>query len=331
MIEMPLFNDEQWYLEQIKSCMVDDRIRDRDKREKKYKQNVEAIVDTLKTVINESDFSDNRDDVSLFEKLILAPYSDLSKIYNKIVKNAKSVFRSTKIEKEKTKVIIKPEWKKIHDIYDKLVDKEINIQMVQRYGIKCCPYCNENFIFNRKMKKNKFLSVAQLDHFYPRSWYPIFAISLYNIVPACSSCNHIKGNKQVGISPHDHSVDFSKLKISYTPKSGDFIDNSNNIDITFQFDNVDFEFQQRMKMNLKNMGIEHSYNMHSDYVQELLKKAQIYGPELRDNILRDFPDLFESDEELVRTIFSNYIEIDDLLKRPLAKMTRDLLKELGII
>lgn len=41
-------------------------------------------------------------------------------------------------------------------------------------------------------------------------------------------------------------------------------------------------------MNLENMGIEHSYNMHSDYVQELLKKAQIYGPELRDNILRDF-------------------------------------------
>lgn len=84
-------------------------------------------------------------------------------------------------------------------------------------------------------------------------------------------------------------------------------------------------------MNLENMGIEHSYNMHSDYVQELLKKDQIYGPELRDNILRDFPDLFESDEELVRTIFSNYIEIDDLLKRPLAKMTRDLLKELGVI
>lgn len=84
-------------------------------------------------------------------------------------------------------------------------------------------------------------------------------------------------------------------------------------------------------MNLENMGIEHSYNMHSDYVQELLKKAQIYGPELRDNILRDFLDLFESDEELVRTIFSNYIEIDDLLKCPLAKMTRDLLKELGII
>ena len=47
--------------------------------------------------------------------------------------------------------------------------------------------------------------------------------------------------------------------------------------------------------------------------------------------MQDFPDLFSSDEELIRTIFGNYIREEELLKRPLSKLTRDILEELGLI
>ena len=47
--------------------------------------------------------------------------------------------------------------------------------------------------------------------------------------------------------------------------------------------------------------------------------------------MRDFPELFSSDEELIQAIFSNYICEEDMLKRPLSKITMDLLKELSII
>lgn len=331
MIEMPRFNDEKWYLEQIKNCIADGRIKKNNKRKEAYCQNVSSIEKTLKQVLEDSDFSDNRSDIYLFEKLVLAPYSDLCKIYDKIETNAEQIFFTTKMEKGKEKKIMKPEWKHIYEIYDKIVSKGINTQLVQKYNIKCCPYCNENFIFNRKKNNSGYLSVAQLDHFYPRSKYPIFAISLYNIVPICGACNHIKGDKEIGISPHDHSVDYSKMKISYIPKNAEYINKTDDIEVVFKFDDSDYEFKTRMKNNLENMGIEKSYNVHIDYVQEIIKKAQIYGDGLRDNILKDFPDLFESDEELVRTIFGNYIEMDDLLKRPLSKMTHDLLKELEII
>ena len=80
--------------------------------------------------------------------------------------------------------------------------------------------------------------------------------------------------------------------------------------------------------NLDVMGIRRAYDMHKDYVQEILKKAQIYGKGHRENLMRDFPELFSSEEELIQAIFSNYICEEDMLKRPLSKITMDLLKEL---
>ncbi len=52
---------------------------------------------------------------------------------------------------------------------------------------------------------------------------------------------------------------------------------------------------------------------------------------MRNSLMTQFPDLFASEEELLRTIFGNYIEIKDTLKSPLSKLTQDLLIELGII
>lgn len=42
----------------------------------------------------------------------------------------------------------------------------------------------------------------------------------------------------------------------------------------------------------------------------------------------DFKDLFENDEEFNRTIFGNYLEEKDFYKRPLSKMTSDIVNEL---
>ena len=110
-----------------------------------------------------------------------------------------------------------------------------------------------------------------------------------------------------------------------------WIDNSEDIDLEFIYNEEDVEFKLQMEKNLEAMGIKSSYNAHSDYVQEILKKAQIYGFETRTNLMNDFPELFSSDEELLRVVFGNYIETEDFLKRPLSKLTQNLLLELGII
>lgn len=124
---------------------------------------------------------------------------------------------------------------------------------------------------------------------------------------------------------------FQKCIYLYLPNSGDYINDEKEIEIEFQYDNEESDFPELMEKNLDAMGIKEAYNMHKDYLLEILRKGQIYSAEQRESIMQDFPDLFSSDEELIRTIFGNYIREEELLKRPLSKLTRDILEELGLI
>lgn len=55
-----------------------------------------------------------------------------------------------------------------------------------RYNI--CPYCQQSFSFTvQKFKGGAFRPT--LDHYYPKGKYPYLALSLYNLVPSCYSCN----------------------------------------------------------------------------------------------------------------------------------------------
>lgn len=331
MIEMPEFQYEEWYLQSIRDILVDARLKNKRKIMDAYEKKSQELDTLLSEIVCDKDFSIKGDQYTLFEKLVLAPFDDLKRIHETI-SGQENIFLDIIIDSEgKEKKIIKDKWKSIYYLYDKFIKKGINTQLIQKYGIKCCPYCNENYIINRKKKNGKKYAMAQLDHFYPRDRFPIFSVSLYNLVPVCGTCNHIKSVNEIGICPHDHTFDFSHLKISYEPKSSDWINNAEEISISFEYDDKDERFKNGMEQNLETMGIISSYSTHTDYVQEILKKAQIYGKETRSNLLNDFPELFESDEELIKIIFSNYIEAQDLLKRPLSKLTCDLLTELKIL
>ena len=42
----------------------------------------------------------------------------------------------------------------------------------------------------------------QLDHFYPKDEFPMFAVSFYNLIPVCGTCNSIKNNTNFNIYPY---------------------------------------------------------------------------------------------------------------------------------
>ena len=324
---MPLFPEESWYLDQVKKYAIDGRLG-----EKKRKKELDNIENLLAEVISKKDFPSRSVTESLLECIVLATYEELEKIYKRIKTSAITIFcQEVTDRKGNSKIVLQEKWMLIYKIYDKLAHNGLNTEMIYKYGIKCCPYCNENYIFNRKVKNGTTYATAQLDHFFPRNRFPIFSVSLYNLVPACGACNHIKATKELGISPHNHSYNFSNMHISYIPKSSSWMSDPEELEIKFKYNTDNMEFKNKMDNNLDVMGIRQAYGMHKDYIQEIIKKAQIYGGDYRENLLRDFPGLFSLDEELIQTIFSNYISEEDMLKRPLSKITRDLLKELSII
>lgn len=62
-----------------------------------------------------------------------------------------------------------------------------------------CPYCDTAFsgyYFTKEKSEQKEKSLYDLDHFFPKSDYPPFALSLYNFIPSCQYCNErIKNSK----------------------------------------------------------------------------------------------------------------------------------------
>ena len=103
------------------------------------------------------------------------------------------------------------EWDKID--YTKYV-------FVENINIKTCPYCNRNYIFIYDKGKIR----PEIDHFFPKSKYPYFAMSYFNLIPCCHICNHTKLNKfDINlVNPYSTLTDETKIDFSIDVKNVNF-------------------------------------------------------------------------------------------------------------
>lgn len=76
-------------------------------------------------------------------------------------------------------------------------NSEITIkqELYERLNIRACPYCNRQFIDpiavtnNENEEIEKRYNTGDLDHILPKSQYPLYAVSLWNLTPCCKTCN----------------------------------------------------------------------------------------------------------------------------------------------
>lgn len=212
--------------------------------------------------------------------------------------------------------------------YKKFVaDKSLynNINLVDDLGIDVCPYCNRSFIHTTIIgKKRKPKATSQLDHFFDKGTYPYFALSLFNLIPVCSSCNHSKLSKEFKKSP---------FEIEDVDKGFTF---------SLEYTKADYTKPDAFRVITKTpdeglddqriiLGLEKLYEKHNDVAHELFLKQHIYSEDRIIELCESFPDLFTSPNEVRQLVLGNYIDKNDVGKRPLAKMTRDIMKQLGFI
>ena len=81
----------------------------------------------------------------------------------------------------------------------------------------------------------------------------------------------------------------------------------------------------------KTLGLEKLYEKHNDIGHELFLKQHIYSEDRITELCKSFPELFTSPNEVRQLVLGNYIDKKDVGKRPLAKMTRDIMKQLKFI
>lgn len=102
-------------------------------------------------------------------------------------KNATSTEWDHNFKKSIVKTVLSEPYDKVFD-YGKIDNKTRHILM-DSLNIPVCPFCNRQYITSWEDMKKEKKSTSDLDHFFPKSEYPLFALSLFNFVPSCQVCN----------------------------------------------------------------------------------------------------------------------------------------------
>ena len=187
--------------------------------------------------------------------------------------------------------------------------------------LNVCPYCNRNFV--NPIYKEKAVEEGKdykkwspdIEHFFPKSIYPFFSLSISNLLPSCTFCNKIK-----------HDIDTYKHNClsPYEIKNSDF-----RFDFTLKSERVKEVRLISKNKNCKNSEILHLeslYNdVHSKYINDIFDDVLKYPRIYKDSLKKEFK-LTESD---YKELFRNYHDEKDFNKQPLSKMTKDLYNQIN--
>lgn len=209
-------------------------------------------------------------------------------------------------------------------------------ELAEVLGVNVCPYCNRNYTFtviNKKVAaKQGEITRPEFDHFYGKDKYPILALSFYNLIPSCHTCNStMKGKAEFNIYthiyPHTESLD-ERAKFVLTVKNVDFYRKESGIDLTLK-PNLNSDTKAANSINA--FKLNELYEKHKDIALELIQKAQMYNDSYIDELMKNYEGtLFKNREDLTRLIFGGYITDEEISDRPLSKLTKDILEQLEI-
>jgi hypothetical protein len=257
------------------------------------------------------------------ENILKADNNEMLKIINYFKINFSNAIGKSNL-KEKN-------WKRIYkilrkDIFEKEYDNWCNRKIygaytfVDKLGLKTCPYCNRNYTFVINEDSGKLR--AEIDHFYPKAIYPFLAMSFYNLIPSCPTCNHTKKDKVNLDLINPYETKKNDFKLTYIPNDINF----SNIEKE-KYDYEDFEIKFiKNNPNIEIFKLDELYKQHKDIVLDLLIK-KVYYPK---SYIEELSGFGFSEEEIYRYLLSNYKKDEDLHKRPLSKLIKDISDELGI-
>lgn len=214
-------------------------------------------------------------------------------------------------------------------------------ELMEDLGLTVCPYCNRNFIKTIKVKQNaqgKDIYVkGQLDHFYPRALYPYLAISRYNLVPSCPSCNgasgkHDEDTKTKGVvNPYTLS-DSSGLKFKMSI-SGKGFANLETCAKAISID-VDYSANPSLAINEDIFHLKKLYSSHTDYAAEIYFKSILRMPQVYKRVIGKkmiAKGMKYTDDDFRRFLLGVYIKEEEFHKRPLSKFCSDIARQNHLI
>ena len=263
-----------------------------------------------------------------FEDFIFVNAENLRYLINKI--ELRIIEQSNIIYKEikKKKTYLYEVKEKLKDIFDyNKFQPFISSFFENEIQVKTCCFCNIHFINEYKENDGTYKNEFTLDHYYDKATYPYLALSLYNLIPSCYTCNSkLKKNEEFkNLAPSSKNFDFeNKIKFKL------FLDKDcNNLHIEKKED-IDIplkeQFSNEYEKYIKVFKLNERYKAHKDIVYEMIIKAELY-PESR---LKELQDLTGIPFAQIKKDIFNLSDEEDLSKKPFSKLKKDISEELGL-
>lgn len=192
--------------------------------------------------------------------------------------------------------------------------------------VHTCYYCNIDFI-NTFRKNNETKNAFTLDHVLEKADFPFLALSLYNLVPSCYVCNSKVKDSKIpfdDFSPTNKDFDFNE-RIKF--KS--FISNT-NLQIEKEQDfhiKLIENYSNKYDKYIESLNLNDRYDYHKYKVLEMIQKRKEYP----DSRIKELSDLTKKTQEEVKQDLFGIYTSEDLHKRPLSKLIKDISEELDLI
>lgn len=232
----------------------------------------------------------------------------------------------------------------INKIIDYSLFNDFAYSISSELGYNTCPYCNRTYIHTIIDKYKKGIIRPTFDHFFSQIDHPLLALSFYNLIPSCYYCNSsLKGDKVMELGTHLHpylegfenDIRFHILIKDIKPDKS----HPDNYHLFLKTELEDFHpkfhktFFNRSPVRNEHRGninlfkLNEIYNAHKDIVGELIVKCDSLSIDYAHSLKGFFPLLKTNKAEFYRFYFGNYFHEKDFHKRPLAKMSKDIISK----
>lgn len=294
-------------------------------------------------------------EVNEIRKVLEYLINDKSEIYiEKIIKSKpeklSNICREFKnICNLKNKIVFNDMLNKIFN-YDRFIDSGFEIdknsnlllkkwsayEYCEKLSVNVCPYCNRIYTYTVIDDNNgNNITRPELDHYFPKSEYPILALSFFNLIPSCNICNStIKGKQNLNLStnlhPYLEGVDES-YKFDYGMDDISLFDgDKNKMELKIYKENLN----DKSNKTLKFFKIEEIYQKHKDTVVNLILLRKRYTNSVLEELTNlfnsssDNNDILLSKDELFNNLF--HVNSEKAIDTSLGKLKQDTIEKLKL-
>lgn len=201
-----------------------------------------------------------------------------------------------------------------------------NYKLARLLDKHTCTYCNREYTFVLRNPSGSGKGmVPQFDHWFAKTDYPLLAISFYNLIPSCATCNSIKSVVKLNLIDHLHPYVDTGISNTYSFSYLPITNTKNKI-----------VFKNRSLLNNKGLDTITALNLPLIYeghatreLQDLIDLRYKYSDNYLNILLEQtFGNLQISKEERYRLIFGIELDEENHHKRIFSKFKNDIISEL---